>query len=43
MCIRDRVGMFELNKEGQSIHDVWIEDVIAYSSNWRDGVYLVDV
>ena len=37
------VGMFELNKEGQSIHDVWIEDGIAYSSNWRDGVYLVDV
>ena len=37
------VGVFELNKEGQSIHDVWIEDGIAYSSNWRDGVYLVDV
>jgi hypothetical protein len=37
------VGMFELNKEGQSIHDVWIEDGIAYSSNWRDGVYLVDI
>ena len=35
--------MFELGKEGQSIHDVWIEDGIAYSSNWRDGVYLVDV
>lgn len=37
------VGMFELGKEGQSIHDVWIEDGIAYSSNWKDGVYLVDV
>ena len=37
------VGMFEIGKEGQSIHDVWIEDGIAYSSNWRDGVYLVDV
>ena len=37
------VGMFELGKEGQSIHDVWVEDGIAYSSNWRDGVYLVDV
>ncbi len=37
------VGMFELGKEGQAIHDVWIEDGIAYSSNWRDGVYLVDV
>ena len=37
------VGMFELGKDGQAIHDVWIEDGIAYSSNWRDGVYLVDV
>jgi len=37
------VGVFELGKDGQSIHDVWIEDGIAYSSNWRDGVYLVDV
>ena len=37
------VGMFEVGKEGQSIHDVWIENGIAYSSNWRDGVYLVDV
>ncbi|MEC7877926.1 MAG: hypothetical protein VX499_03075 [Bacteroidota bacterium] len=37
------VGVFELGKEGQSIHDVWVEDGIAYSSNWRDGVYLVDV
>ena len=38
-----QVGMFEVGKEGQSIHDVWIENGIAYSSNWRDGVYLVDV
>ena len=37
------VGMFEIGKPGQSIHDVWIEKGIAYSSNWRNGVYLVDV
>jgi hypothetical protein len=37
------VGMFEIGKEGQAIHDVWVENGIAYSSNWRDGVYLVDV
>mgnify|MGYP003312520522 CR=1 FL=1 len=37
------VGMFEIGKEGQAIHDVWVEDGIAYSSNWRDGVYLIDV
>ena len=38
-----RVARFELDTGGHSIHDVWIEDGIAYSSNWRDGVVLVDV
>ena len=38
-----RVSQFELDTGGHSIHDVWIEDGIAYSSNWRDGVVLVDV
>ncbi len=38
-----RVSRFELDTGGHSIHDVWIEDGIAYSSNWRDGVVLVDV
>lgn len=37
------VGKFELDTPGHAIHDVWIEDGIAYSSNWDDGVYLVDV
>ena len=37
------VGKFELDTPGHSIHDVWVEDGIAYSSNWDDGVYLVDV
>lgn len=37
------VGEFELGTPGHSIHDVWIEDGIAYSSNWSDGVQLVDV
>ncbi|MDA0194296.1 MAG: hypothetical protein O2887_04405 [Bacteroidetes bacterium] len=37
------VGKFELDTPGHSIHDVWIEDGIAYSSNWQDGVQLVDV
>ncbi len=37
------VGEFELNTPGHSIHDVWIHDGIAYSSNWEDGVQLVDV
>lgn len=38
-----KVGSFELDKPGHAIHDVWVEDGIAYSSNWSDGVVLVDV
>ena len=37
------VGMFEIGEKGQSIHDVWVEDGIAYSSNWKHGVYMIDV
>ena len=37
------VGSFEVEEPGSSIHDVWIENGIAYSSNWKQGVYLVDV
>ena len=38
-----KVGTFELDEPGHSIHDVWIENGIAYSSNWTNGVWLVDV
>ncbi|HIC37463.1 MAG TPA: hypothetical protein EYO80_07270, partial [Candidatus Marinimicrobia bacterium] len=38
-----RVGGFELDTPGHSLHDVWIENGIAYSSNWTDGVVAVDV
>lgn len=38
-----RVGQFELDTPAHSIHDVWVADGIAYSSNWEDGVVLVDV
>ena len=38
-----RVGSYELNTPGHSIHDVWIENGIAYSSNWNDGVHVVDI
>lgn len=37
------VGEFELDTPGHSIHDVWVHNGIAYSSNWDDGVQLVDV
>ena len=38
-----RVASFELDTPGHSIHDVWVDDGIAYSSNWDDGVVMVDV
>jgi hypothetical protein len=38
-----RVTDFELETPGHSIHDVWVKDGIAYSSNWDDGVVMVDV
>jgi hypothetical protein len=38
-----RVSSFELETPGHAIHDVWVENGIAYSSNWDDGVVLVDV
>ena len=37
------VSRFELNTPGHSIHDIWVENGIAYSSNWSDGVVAVDV
>lgn len=37
------VAKVELDTPGHSIHDVWIEDGLAYSSNWADGVHIVDV
>ena len=38
-----RVGRFEMDTPGHSIHDVWVHEGIAYSSNWNDGVVAVDV
>ncbi len=38
-----RVGRFELETPGHSIHDVWVVDGIAYTSNWGDGVVVIDV
>ncbi len=37
------VSKFQLPNSMESIHDVWIEDGIAYSSNWSDGIAMVDV
>ena len=38
-----RVGRFELDTPGHGIHDVWVHEGIAWSSNWTDGVVAVDV
>ena len=37
------VGKYELDTPGHAIHDVWVADGIAYSSNWGDGIHMVDV
>ena len=37
------VSTVELDTPGHSIHDVWVERGIAFSSNWDDGVVLTDV
>ena len=38
-----RVGRFELDTPAHGIHDVWVSDGVAFSSNWSDGVVAVDV
>ncbi len=38
-----RVGRFELDTPGHGIHDIWIVNGIAYTSNWGDGVVMIDV
>ena len=38
-----RVGRYELDTPGHGVHDVWVIDGLAYSSNWADGVQVVDV
>ena len=39
-----RVGTYQHQSVGRSsIHDVWVVDGIAYSSNWNNGVVAVDV
>lgn len=39
----ETVSRFELDTPGHAVHDVWVENGIAYSSNWDDGVVAVDV
>ncbi|MBT4735589.1 MAG: hypothetical protein HOO16_00155, partial [Candidatus Marinimicrobia bacterium] len=38
-----RVGRYELGTPGHGVHDVWVIDGLVYSSNWSDGVHVVDV
>lgn len=38
-----RVSWFELDTPGHGIHDVWVVDGVACSSNWQDGAVLIDV
>lgn len=39
-----KVGSYKVaERANPSIHDVWVDDGLAYSSNWSDGVHIVDV
>ena len=38
-----RVGRFETNSPGRSVHDVWVRDGIAYQAGRTDGVIMIDV
>jgi hypothetical protein len=38
-----KISSYQIFQPGASIHDVWVKDGIAYSSNWRYGVHMVDV
>jgi hypothetical protein len=38
-----KVGTYKIDRPNASIHDVWVVDGLAYSSNWSDGVHVVDV
>ena len=38
-----RVARFEIDQPNHGVHDVWVVDGIAYSSNFAHGLYLVDV
>jgi len=38
-----RVSRFELDTPGHAVHDVWVSDGVAFSSNWTDGIVAVDI
>lgn len=38
-----KVGTYKVDATNPSIHDVWVDDGLAYSSNWSNGVHIVDV
>ncbi|MDA1266155.1 MAG: hypothetical protein O2816_13825, partial [Planctomycetota bacterium] len=38
-----KLSQYELESPGHSIHDVWVAGGLAFSSNWSDGVHIVDV
>ena len=38
-----RVGRFQIDSPGRSMHDVVVVDGVAFTSNWKDGVIAVDV
>jgi len=39
----EKLSQYELETPGHSIHDVWVAGGLAFSSNWSDGIHIVDV
>lgn len=38
-----RVGHYQLDTAGNAIHDIWVVEGVAFTSNWKDGVVALDV
>ena len=37
------VGRWGIDSPGKYLHDIWVDDGLAYVSYWNDGVYILDV
>jgi hypothetical protein len=37
------VGRWGLSTPGRYLHDVWVDDGLAYLSYWDDGMVVLDV
>lgn len=38
-----QVGRWGIDRPGKTLHDIWIQDGLAYVSYWNDGMWVLDV